>query len=183
MKVGLKQIITSFLLLWSAFSVNAQGNEVAIQRNTFFLELAGNGVFYSLNYDQIFLNQGKWKMSSRMGVMYLPYFSSNKRQMVGTPLEVSYLRGKNSHHWEVGVGFTPFYDTYLLSDSHIKNLVLMGVARVGYRHQKREGGLFYKVGLTPVQGMIYDMRYRRKRPNEVFSYPLVGLAIGYTLKK
>jgi hypothetical protein len=80
------------------------------------------------------------------------------------------------------------YDTYPImgldgQKDVVQDLALMGVARIGYRHQKREGGLFYKIGFTPLLGTVYDLSNRLSRPTELFAYPLVGLSLGYTLKK
>lgn len=59
----------------------------------------------------------------------------------------------------------------------------MPVLRIGYRHQKREGGLFYKVGLTPLAGFVFDVRKNSNNTNpENFAYPWIGAAIGWTLK-
>jgi hypothetical protein len=170
-------------MIGTCFSAIAQGVEKPMQKNTFFLELGGNGMFYSLNYDRIFFERFTWKLSGRIGAMYLPGLGDKNRHMIGLPIEVSYLRGRNNHHLEIGLGFTSVYDTYPLSRYQVKDLLLMGVAWIGYRHQKREGGMFYKVGFTPLLGTLYDLRTEEKRENEFFSYPLVGLAIGYTLKR
>ncbi len=183
MKKRIKQVLFWCLLTGIAFGAHAQQNNELLQKNTFYLELVGNGMFYSLNYDRILVVQQNWKMSGRIGGMYLPGLDYNDRQMIGLPLEVSYLRGRNKHYLEVGLGFTATYDTYRLGESRVKDLALMGVARVGYRHQKREGGLFYKVGFTPVHGVVYNMRNRQNSIGSNFTYPLFGLAIGYTLKK
>jgi hypothetical protein len=176
------------LLLAAFFSADAQRAEQPMQKNTFFLELGGNGLFYSLNYDRILLGRSTWKLSGRMGGLYFPGLGEANRHMIGLPLELSYLRGRNNHHLELGLGFTPMYDTYPImgldgQKDVVQDLALMGVARIGYRHQKREGGLFYKIGFTPLLGTVYDLSNRLSRPTELFAYPLVGLSLGYTLKK
>lgn len=128
MKKRLKQIILSFLLIGSTFSVTAQQNYEPMQKNTFFVELLGNGMFYSLNYDRVLVDEQNWKVSGRIGMMYFPGFKNSSRQIAGSPVEVSYWIGKNSHYFEVGLGFTPIYDTYQLTESHIRDLAVMGVA-------------------------------------------------------
>jgi len=183
MEKRIKQALLVLLLIGSALGANAQQDYERVQKNTFYLELVGNGVLYSLNYDRILVDQQNWQVSGRIGGMYIPGLDYNKRQMIGLPLEVSYLRGRNKHYLEVGLGFTTTYGTYRLGESRIKDLALMGVARVGYRHQKREGGLFYKVGFTPVYGVVYNSRSEYKSVGDKFMSPLFGLAIGYTLKK
>jgi hypothetical protein len=159
-----------------------------MQKNTFFLELGGNGLFYSLNYDRILRERATWKLSGRIGGLYVPGLGEANRHMIGLPLELSYLRGRNNHHLELGLGFTPMYDTYPLRSldgqaDAAQDLALMGVGRIGYRNQKREGGLFYKIGFTPLLGSVYGLNERTSRSTELFAYPLVGLSLGYTIKK
>jgi hypothetical protein len=184
MKNGLPPLLTAFLLLAATLSF-AQAPLVPVRRNTFFLELGGNGMFYSLNYDRILLNRDQWKLSGRVGVLYLPPFDGGNRQMVGGPLEISYLRGRGKHFLEIGLGGTAVYDTYQFAEYRIRDLAVMGVLRVGYRHQKTEGGFFYKAGFTPLAGKVHDLRSRGRNgwSNDVFAYPLIGLGVGYTLKK
>jgi hypothetical protein len=118
-----------------------------------------------------------------MGGMYLPVLGETNRHLIGLPLEVSYLKGRGNHHLELGVGFTPIYDTYSLNEDVKQELIMIGVARIGYRHQKREGGLFYRAGFTPLHGTIYNLVYQQRSRYSNFTYPMVGLAIGYTLKR
>jgi hypothetical protein len=180
-----------FLLLTGSLSeVTAQQVEQPLQKNSFFLELGGNSLFYSLNYDRILLDRSAWKLSGRIGGMYFPGFMVANRHMIGIPVEVSYLRGNRNHHLEIGLGFTPIYDTYPLStsrgeDYQWRDLVVLGVARIGYRYQKREGGFFFKTGFTPLLGTVHNLReeWRWRGKKELFGYPLAGLAFGYTLKR
>jgi hypothetical protein len=179
----LPSCFAAFLLLAPTASF-AQSPVEPVRRNTFFLELGGNAWFYSLNYDRILLDRDKWKLSGRVGAMYVPSFRAVDRHMVGVPLEISYLRGRDRHFLEMGLGVTATYDTYPLSDTRIRELAVMGVARIGYRYQKPEGGFFFKTGFTPMAGLVYDLRYRIRgtNVNSAFAYPLVGLAVGHTLK-
>ncbi len=177
-------LFAAFLLLAATASF-AQAPPEPVRRNTFFLELGGNGMFYSLNYDRILLNRDNWKLSGRVGAMYLPPLNERNRHMVGGPVEISYLRGRGRHFLELGLGGTVIYDTYALSNSRVNDLAVMAVARIGYRHQKPEGGFFYKVGFTPLLGALYNEYYPERGPLLLapFAYPLVGLGFGYTLKR
>jgi hypothetical protein len=174
-------LFAAFLLLTATLSL-AQSPVEPVRRNTFFLELGGNGMFYSLNYDRILLSRDTWKLSGRVGALYVPSFKADNRHMTGVPLEISYLRGRGKHFLEVGLGLTGLYDTYPLSETRIRELAVMGTARIGYRYQKPEGGLFFKTGFTPLAGVLYNLRDRRWATQSAFAYPLVGLAVGYTLK-
>lgn len=176
-------LFAAFLLL-AATASYAQAPPEPVRRNTFFLELGGNGMFYSLNYDRILLNRESWKLAGRVGAMYVPPLGGGNRQMVGGPVEISYLRGRGKHFLELGLGATVVYDTYRVSSYRIRDLAMMAVARIGYRYQKPEGGFFYKVGFTPMLGTLYNEEYPERGPLlvEPFAYPLVGLGFGYTLK-
>jgi hypothetical protein len=178
----LTSCFAAFLLLAATASF-AQSPVEPVRRNTFFLELGGNAWFYSLNYDRILLDRDKWKLSGRVGAMYLPSFHAVNRHMAGVPLEISYLRGRNKHFLEIGLGVTTTYDTYPLSDTRIRELAVVGMARIGYRYQKPEGGLFFKTGFTPMAGLLYNLRDRRWAMGSAFAYPLAGLAVGHTFKK
>ena len=161
-----------------------------VKRNTFFLEAGGNTFFYSLNYDRQLKVTEKWRLAGRVGVMYVNTFKHPNRNMFAIPIEFSYLRGKQSNFFEVGLGLTGFYDHYNFNDlslpireNQVSELSLMTVLRIGYRHQKQEGGLFYRFGFTPMAGVVIDLdREFHFQTAEKFAYPLVSAAIGWTLK-
>jgi hypothetical protein len=178
-----KRTLLLFILIGAFLEGTAQQVVQSLPKNTFFLELGGNGMFYSLNYDRILLDRPTWKIAARIGGMYFPGLGESNRHMIGLPLEISYLKGRNNHHLEVGLGFTSVYDTYPLAETQLRELAVMGVGRIGYRYQKREGGLFFKTGFTPLLGTVYNLGARERRGSEPFAYPLVGLAFGYTLKR
>jgi len=184
-----------FLFFLLILTITAQENIESSTRNTFFFEAGGNSPFYSLNYDYILKEKEKWKLSGRVGLMYVNTFTQIKRQIIGMPLELSYLRGRERSFLEIGIGFTTVYDNYYLAGMYqstliiesekINDLVLGPVLRLGYRYQKREGGLFYKIGFTPLAFIIVDLnkaeRYKFKNM-EKFAFPWLGAAIGWTLK-
>jgi hypothetical protein len=161
-----------------------------IKRNSIFIEVGGNAFFYSLNYDRQVNLSDTWRLAGRAGVMYVNTFTEKNRHLVGIPLEFSYLKGRQNNFLEIGLGVTGIYDQYYsfdprvpIRDSKVQDLALMAVVRIGYRHQKREGGLFYKVGFTPLAGVVLDLRQNADQTNlENFAYPWMGAAIGWTLK-
>jgi hypothetical protein len=160
-------------------------------KNTVFFEAGGNGFFYSVNYDRIMTDNQNWNLTGRAGLMYVNYFNSNARQMIGIPIEFSYIRGTHNNYFEFGLGITPIYDTYNPSQfSTAKDLVVLSVLRIGYRHQKPEGGIFFKAGLTPLRGVIFDLNsnpnsteHSQSNNLESFVYPFAGVALGWTFKK
>jgi hypothetical protein len=163
------------------------------KRNTIFFEAGGNSFFYSINYDRLLKIKEKWRLAGRIGVMYVNTFTNERRSMIGIPMEFSYLRGHSNRFFELGIGVSGIYDHYytqsnLNTSSEVKDFVLLSVLRLGYRYQKHEGGLFYKIGLTPLAGAIIDFnkdkttRYKFDKL-EKFAFPWVSASIGWTIKK
>lgn len=84
-------------------------------------------------------------------------------------------------------GFILMLHEYIYSPYTAKDLVIYSAIRLGYRHQKKEGGIFYKIGITPLAEVVIDLRLdkaiRYKYDYmEKFAYPWAGAAIGWTLK-
>lgn len=168
--------------LSAASSSKGQQAQERTQLNSVFLELGGNGGFYSVNYDRRLLWAGGWSLAGRVGTMY--YSSASGRAEGGrsvwlaAPLEVSWLRGKGNHLLEMGLGVTSLYLKYPEEESSQgKELRLLPVGRVGYRFQQREGGMFYKAGFTPMAQFSGG-----RRLGATMFLPWFGLAVGYTLK-
>lgn len=171
------------VLLLGTSHVKAQHELEPVRKHTIFLELGGNGGFYSINYDRIMLTKESWKLAGRAGAMFYrsesDHLQSKSSTWFAVPLEVSYLRGRSNHLLELGVGVTPLYHAYAtLESSHVKEVRLLPVARIGYRYQRNEGGMFYKAGFTPMAQ--FD---KEENSNQSCVLPWFGLAIGYTLKK
>jgi hypothetical protein len=185
----MKIFILFSISLICTMSVMAQDS---LNKNTIFFEAGGNGIFYSFNFDRILKDKQEHKWVGRAGITYLPFLNSGNRQIVGIPLELSYLKGRNYNYLEIGLGFTPMYDGYKHSEFSKKyELLALTFLRIGYRHQKPEGGLFFKAGITPVYGIIFNYSNYPNQPviidsenkRETFALPFMGIALGWTLKK
>lgn len=186
----MRQLILSLIAAFSLTSAHSFGQDFGqtnseIKKNTLFLEGGGNALLYSFNFDRLLKIKEKWRLSGRLGIIYFySFFSSFDRHFIGLPVEFSYLRGHKNNFLELGIGVTPIYDHY----PPTRELISMAVIRIGYRYQKREGGIFYKFGFTPLAGAIIDCNEDRSTRYEFeylekFGYPLIGAAIGWTLKK
>lgn len=176
-------LLLTLLCTISANPAHAQESPEPLRKHSVFVELAGNGGYYSFNYDRIMLAKTKWKVSGRVGVMYysesLGYLENNKQSTYAIPVEVSYLRGGSNHHLELGLGLTPYYERYKdFESSDVNHLGVLPVARLGYRYQRREGGFFFKTGITPAL-QIKDKHYKY---NDTHGLLWAGIAFGYTLK-
>ena len=137
-------------------------------RNSIFLELLGNGIAYSLNYDHKIFNH----LSARIGGMYAPWNDQNSDQnltFVVVPVMANYLLGNGSSRLEVGAGVSYSYASGNLNriDDFTGGSVTAFTSTLGYRLQPTDGGFLFRIGFTPTffkQGML----------------PLVGLSLGGT---
>ena len=128
------------------------GYDQKVAKNAVYLELGGNGLIYTINYDRMIGN----KFNVRAGIETYGAFSQNGEGsgVIVLPVMVNYLAGQGNNRLELGLGklfsqinldfgddsrFSRFSDnTY--------------TATIGFRHQPRNGGLLFRVGLTPIIG-------------------------------
>jgi hypothetical protein len=121
----------------------------------------------------------KSALAGRIGLTYYPTFN-NSYQGPGVNIEINGLWGANNHYLEIGGGSTFIYlvqneESYGSSNT---SLLLLNT-RVGYRFQKKEGGLLFRIGFTPLFPIIIDKDTSVDR----YFIPFGGISIGYTLKK
>ncbi len=132
--------------------MSAQDKQAVTSRHALYAELLGQGVLYSLNYDYRVLDD----MSLRAGFTSWTVhgFLFDDFSVTGFPLMVNYLTGSGTSHLELGVGVIPMtvtaddflgFDTGTSSESRF-----FGTATVGYRAQSPDGGLVFRIGLTPL---------------------------------
>lgn len=120
------------------------GQEVRIARNSFYAQLSSQASPYSLNYDRVFHYGKKLSYSFRVG------FAVNKND-VSAPVGISAFTGNGNHHLEFGIAAIPYVYIFEASSDKGKesDLYLYFIPNVGYRYQKPEGGLFFKVNAGP----------------------------------
>lgn len=150
-----------FIMLAASLQLEAQESAPpATAKNAVYLELGGNGVYYSLNYEKIFYQRGLFKSAARIGVSAFPKNIETETKTywdAALPLELIGLIGRSKHHLELGVGYTPYYyaDTKFEIGSRgfefdrYRYSAVMPF-RLGYRYQKPEGGFLFRAGYMPV---------------------------------
>jgi hypothetical protein len=80
--------------------------------NNWYIELGGNSLFYSANYEKVLIKQGRWGWVGRVGLGYNPgqYTVLNKVTLEGNtymaPFHTSVLYGLYKEKLELGLGFT-----------------------------------------------------------------------------
>lgn len=177
-------IISVFLLSCLIFAATSttkliaqEGTNSFSAKNAVYLEIGGNGGYYSVNYDRIIYDNGNnFKAAVRAGIEGLPFKRDTKSFWAGfLPLELSGMFGRSRHFLETGVGLTPFL---IPKNDWGKEPAYSGYKpgaiipfRLGYRYQKPEGGLFFRAGYTP----FLDFSEGRRNPLELF---FGGISIG-----
>jgi hypothetical protein len=134
-----------------------------IQRHTVFAELLGNAGlgFYSINYDYILPFKNNGGISFRAG-------GSVNREVISCPVLLNFVAGRYNSHFEIGFGADLLRSRY----SKVPGFYVVPTANLTYRHQKPEGGVFYKIGYTPV--------FHDDNSLLIIFWASCGLAIGYT---
>lgn len=135
-------------------------DKIPVRRNTFFAEALGNGGNYSINYDRL-IGKNNPVTSIRLGLIGKVNYESSS-----IPVEFNLLFGSIAHKVELGLGFTGIFDNFDFE----KMLMFF---RCGYRYQLREGGLFFRVGITPYITII-----NIENGNKLRLWG--GLGVGYT---
>lgn len=150
---------------WGVNEASTQEVPSTTAPNAFYLELFGNGLLYSLNYDRLFTDQ----ISGRVGIMFLGAAEGESAAgVMAAPIMANYLVGRGNSHFEAGVGVA-------LVSGAISNVEgfedesfsgVAGTGTLGYRYQRPAGGFVFRAGLTPffsTSGIV----------------PWFGLSLGY----
>jgi hypothetical protein len=181
----MKSISILFSITLSFFYFS-QTNTISnnLKRNSLYLEIGGQSLFYSLNYDKLFLIKEKIQTSFTFGSSIVPK-NTFCDFGISTPVSYSFILGKSIHKFVIGVGLTPFYikrhivdeissmfdyqgfmnyggqiSTYKINYL-AKEFYIYVTPKLGYRYQKQEGGLFLKADLTPLlAGYFYQEKLR-----------------------
>lgn len=139
----------------------------AQSRNVAYLELGGNGIIPTINYER----QLSERLFGRIGFSFVASSESDGDEDLTfvVPVAVNYLtHPAGNHHLEAGAGLTwivgDAQDLWDQDDDEISNLA--GTTNFGYRYQKPGRGFVFRAGLTPI---IFDGGIA----------PWAGLSAGY----
>jgi hypothetical protein len=143
-------------------------------RNTVYIELLGNALIYSLNYERFVTDD----FNLRAGIEYFSLSASSgttsgSANLFIFPLTVSYLGlSKGPHAFELGIGIDLAYASASTSStggsSFSNGTTVAGTAIAGYRYAPRDGGFNLRAALTPIF-------------NSNGFAPWIGLALGFGL--
>ncbi|WNJ20680.1 hypothetical protein [Pontibacter sp. G13] len=139
----LVSMLASYSLVFGQFL--EPDRQRVIASDIIFLEVLGNGEYYSLNYEQTFLSNHWLGLAARFGVGAYP--ASRSKAEVRIPTTISAFMGRDRLFIEAGVGVTFSFDSELMEQG--SETVPTGI--FGLRlHPYRNGGLFLKMAYTPL---------------------------------
>ena len=138
--------------------------------NAVYLELGGNTVFYSLNYDRMLTDH----FSLRAGIEVM-----DKLNTLAVPLMINYLFGSGDHKFELGLGgvFFSESDAGLLRYRHLftPGVTSYATATLAYRFHPKGGGLLFRIGFTPILAENHFIAPDVRSP----IMPWIGISIGH----
>jgi hypothetical protein len=127
-----------------------EGYSQSDSHSAVYLELFGNGLTYSLNYDMRFSGKPDG-IGGRAGI---GYFAIDGISLATVPLMVNYLMGKNGKYFEIGAGATYLAAADRQNSNPTGSPINRGTGWIGslsfgYRSQPVDGGFLFRAGVTP----------------------------------
>ena len=158
MKHAINLLLVSAFLV-KALSVSAQEGSDYIRKSV-YLELLGNGLAYSVNYDMRFKKNQQDGLGFRIGAggFSITGYDSDGVEVKGSlltfPIELNYLIGKKRSALETGIGVSPLFlgakievdDEKIGGTGSGANVFL----NLGYRFQPLKKGFTARINWTPI---------------------------------
>jgi len=137
----------TFILALLMFMACDRQQAKAQATKTFYVELLGNGLVFSANYDMRFAAAETDGLGGRLGIGYVGGGDLGG-SVLTVPVIINYLLGKDGKYFEVGAGFTYVGGNTTFADGFESGII--GTMSFQYRRQPIDGGFMWKIGLTPV---------------------------------
>ena len=163
----MKKITLIFVLAGTVLlGARVQAQETVRAQNV-FVELAGQGLLFSANYDTRFGNR-RDGLGGRAGVGYI---AADGASLATFPLSLNYLLGKGKNFFEIGLGATfasAKSDDFWFNDEEVSGTGTIGTMSFAYRLQPVDSGFSFRGGFTPIFTKDFFIPY------------YFGLSLGYT---
>ncbi len=114
----------------------------------FYVELGGNGLFFSANYDMRF-GSNTAGPGARIGIGYVGGGSADG-SVVTVPLMINHFLGNNGKYFEIGAGITYVSAQADFVGDDFSDSEFWATLSFMYRRHPTDGGFMWKVGITPV---------------------------------
>lgn len=135
-------VLAMSLLFGSSNTATAQAG------SAFYVELLGNGLIFSANYDMRFNKSVDGSgLGGRLGIGYVGGGDAGG-SVVTVPVMVNYLLGKDGKYFEIGGGVTYVAGSADFGDGFEDTVI--GTLSFQYRRQPVDGGFMWKIGFTPI---------------------------------
>jgi hypothetical protein len=137
---------------------SASGQELqgaGYKHNAIYAELLGQGILYSINYDYLITENLSLRAGFSTWSIPAMFFIDGDLSFTGYPVLVNYLVGNGDSRLEIGAGILPAklsltgHDAFFGAELSGDTTIVMGTGSLVYRYQQRDGGLVFRVGLTP----------------------------------
>lgn len=138
-----KLFITLFFCFSAIISFSQKNNEATSPAQSVFLEIGGNGLLFSANYDVRFTPHQNG-IGGRIG---LGFFGGSGGGILTVPIGINYLAGKSPNFFEAGFGYT--YATLTGNDDLFSGHGSLLFPSVGYRYQQTGNGLMARIVISP----------------------------------
>lgn len=136
-------IFFAFLFLANLTVTSAQERRIIPKsKNHLFLELFGNGILYSVNYERLLSDN----FASRIGYSYMPDLIYST-----IPITASYIMGSGSSKAEAGMGITITTSIFegVFGKRKEKQTYLLLTGVFGIKYYRPRGGYTVKITFTP----------------------------------
>jgi len=169
-----KSLIVTVTIL---FAVNSRGicadtTNVVLAKNTFYIQLAGQGNKQSINFKHIFLQGKTFNYSYSVG--YAPAGAD-----FSIPLSLNATTKGKAHHIEGSLGIISHIEHHTYSKKIDSDKQLFIAPGIAYSYQKNTGGLFLKVGVAP-QILLDPPSYNLFACSVNFIKPSANLSLGFS---
>lgn len=175
-------VFSSLIFAQSSKSLKVKGQKFS--RNSFYVEILGNSIPTTVNYEHIWTKNGFLNIGTSIGTFYLPI---DKFPTVNGTFETNFLFGKSANMFECSFGWTTAYFQYRPEDKDDQHYFLLNQTfRLGYRYQKPEGGFFFRGGLVMASNklMVSDDIIKTLAWNFLIrknvQYAMPGISLGYS---
>lgn len=169
----LKLLSISIPLIFS-FCFVTHSQDVAIARNTIYVEGTSRGAYYSINYDRIYRLGAHFTNTYRVGFSLFD-------NVIALPLGLNFLKGDGFHHFEFGLTVVPYVENYrkLFDAGSLSDKKLYIIPGAGYRYQPPAGGFFFKAILAPIIFLDPPSDNFWKMDGKVYAGGSVGAGISF----
>jgi len=167
MKVGISYLIA---LLFSFSSFGQAKFQRPVARNNIYLEMLGNGIIYSVNYEGALFRNPGFSIMARLGINVSPPFIVNSDLNLLSGITI--LFGKSREFLELG-----FYNLNLVAagEHQTKNML---TGNIGYRFQPfPSNSIIMRINFTP-----FYLPERLGDPDNSAWIPYGGFSIGYAFQ-